>query len=153
MGVKELFLYDPTGEYLDPPLIGLRLQSDGPSLMRPDWGALECRELGLLLRLEFDRLAIFDAKSGTRLLSEAEAAEANTSRFGSTSSQGAGTLRINSRPWSEVYLDGRLIGNTPQMSVRVPAGRYTLRLSNPELGMSKTMIVQVAAGELVQVEQ
>ena len=42
----------------------------------PDWGALECRELDLLLRLEFDRLAIFDAKSGNRLLSEAEAAEA-----------------------------------------------------------------------------
>jgi hypothetical protein len=60
-----------------------------------------------------------------------------------------GTLRINSRPWSEVYLDGRLIGNTPQMGLRVPAGRYTVRLSNPELGMSKTIVVQVAAGEHV----
>ena len=60
-----------------------------------------------------------------------------------------GTLRINSRPWSQVFIDGRLIGNTPQMAVSVPAGRYTVRLSNPELGMSKTIVVQVAAGELV----
>jgi|GEM_PF-6231030 len=60
-----------------------------------------------------------------------------------------GTLRINSRPWSQVFIDGRLIGNTPQMAVSVPAGRYTVRLSNPELGMSKTITIQVAAGELV----
>jgi hypothetical protein len=65
------------------------------------------------------------------------------------SSAALGTLRINSRPWSEVYLDGRLIGNTPQMAVRVPVGRHTVRLSNAELGMSKTIHVQVAAGELV----
>lgn len=58
-------------------------------------------------------------------------------------------LRINSRPWSQVYLDGRLIGNTPQMSLQVPAGRYTVRLANPELGMSKTIFVTVAAGESV----
>jgi hypothetical protein len=60
-----------------------------------------------------------------------------------------GTLRINSRPWSQVFIDGRLIGNTPQMAVSVPAGRYTVRLSNPELGMSKTITIQIAAGELV----
>jgi len=60
-----------------------------------------------------------------------------------------GTLRINSRPWSQVFIDGRLIGNTPQMSLSVPAGRYTVRLTNPELGMSKTFIVHVPAGELV----
>jgi serine/threonine-protein kinase len=66
-----------------------------------------------------------------------------------TTSAPPGTLRINSRPWSQVFIDGRLIGNTPQMAVSVPAGRYTVRLSNPELGMSKTIILQVAAGELV----
>lgn len=66
-----------------------------------------------------------------------------------TTSAPPGTLRINSRPWSQVFIDGRLIGNTPQMAVSVPAGRYTVRLSNPELGMSKTIILQVSAGELV----
>lgn len=67
-----------------------------------------------------------------------------------TAASGApGTLRINSRPWSQVFIDGRLIGNTPQMSVSVPAGSYSVRLSNPELGMSKTFTVHVGAGELV----
>lgn len=60
-----------------------------------------------------------------------------------------GTLRINSRPWSQVFIDGRLIGNTPQMSVPIAAGRHTVRLENPELGMSKTVIVHVTAGEIV----
>lgn len=60
-----------------------------------------------------------------------------------------GTLRLDSRPWSQVYLDGRLIGATPQTGVSVPAGRYTVRLANPELGLSRTFIVHVPAGELV----
>ena len=76
IGVKELFLYDPTADYLDPPLIGHRLQVDGPSLIRPEAGALDCRELGLLLRLESNRLVMLDAKSGQRLLTKAESAEA-----------------------------------------------------------------------------
>ena len=62
---------------------------------------------------------------------------------------GLGTLRINSRPWSQVFIDGRLVGNTPQLGLRLPAGRYTVRLANSELGMSKTLIVNVAAGEFV----
>ena len=33
-----------------------------------------------------------------------------------------GTLRINSRPWSQVYVDGRLIGNTPQMNIPLSLG-------------------------------
>jgi hypothetical protein len=48
-----------------------------------------------------------------------------------------------------VFIDGRLIGNTPQLRLRLPAGRYTVRLANPELGMTKTLIVNVAAGEFV----
>jgi Uma2 family endonuclease len=47
IGVKELFLYDPTQE---------------------------CRELGLVLRLEEGQLVMEDARTGERLLTEAEAA-------------------------------------------------------------------------------
>jgi serine/threonine-protein kinase len=60
-----------------------------------------------------------------------------------------GSLRINSRPWSQVFVDGRLVGNTPQLGVSVPAGRHTIRLFNPEFGMSKTFTVSVAPGESV----
>jgi len=56
-------------------------------------------------------------------------------------------LRINSRPWSQVFVDGQLVGNTPQFGVVVTAGRHTIRLVNPEFDMSKTFTVNVAPGE------
>jgi Uma2 family endonuclease len=77
IGVKELFLYDPTQDWLDPPLQGFRFERGRKVRIPPDTsGALECRELGLLLRLEDGRLALFDARTGERLLTEAQAAEA-----------------------------------------------------------------------------
>jgi serine/threonine-protein kinase len=60
-----------------------------------------------------------------------------------------GTLRINSRPWSQVYVDGKLIGNTPQMSIDVKAGAHNVRLVNSEFSMSKVIELNVAPGEVV----
>ena len=60
-----------------------------------------------------------------------------------------GTLRINSRPWSQVFIDDRLIGNTPQLDISLPAGSHAVRLTNPEFGMSKVFSVRVPAGETV----
>jgi hypothetical protein len=77
IGVKELFLYDPTSDYLEPPLQGFRLGSQGQVRLEPDAsGALECLELGLLLRLERSRLVMEDRSTGKQLLTAAEAAEA-----------------------------------------------------------------------------
>jgi serine/threonine-protein kinase len=58
-------------------------------------------------------------------------------------------VRINSRPWSQVFIDERLIGNTPQLDISLPAGSHTVRLTNPEFGMSKVFSLQVRAGETV----
>lgn len=63
--------------------------------------------------------------------------------------QEPGTLRINSRPWSQLYVDGRLVGNTPQLGLRVSAGEHSLRLVNPQFEMSKTFSIFVGAGETV----
>ncbi len=60
-----------------------------------------------------------------------------------------GTLRINSRPWSQVFVDDRLIGNTPQLDISLPAGSHKVRLTNPEFGMSKVISLHVRAGETV----
>jgi Uma2 family endonuclease len=77
IGVKELFLYDPTQDYLDPPLQGYRLWRGQYRPIRPDAsGALQSRELGIILQLEQSRLVMFDAKTGERLLTEAEAERA-----------------------------------------------------------------------------
>jgi Uma2 family endonuclease len=75
IGVRELFLYDPTADYLKPPLRGLRLEEDnGYVVIEPDSaGNLECRELGLVLRLDGRSLVLLDAQTGLTLLTEAEA--------------------------------------------------------------------------------
>lgn len=77
IGVKEVFLYDPTGDYLQPILQGYRLAEGRPTpIERAPLGALECRELGLLLKLEKRHLVLIDRETGRPLLTEAEAAEA-----------------------------------------------------------------------------
>jgi Uma2 family endonuclease len=74
LGVKEYFLYDPNGEYLRPALQGYRLEGEDYTQLEPDaGGALQSRELGLLLRLEGRDLAMFDAHTGERLQTDAEA--------------------------------------------------------------------------------
>lgn len=58
-----------------------------------------------------------------------------------------GTLRINSLPWAHVFLDGRLLGNTPLRGVSVAAGKHSLRLVNPRFSMVKTSEIDVPTGE------
>ena len=77
IGVKELFLYDPTSDYLNPPLQGFRLEPEGQVRIALDeTGALECQELGLLLRLKGRRLILEDRSTGQPLLTEAESERA-----------------------------------------------------------------------------
>ncbi|MCU0672410.1 MAG: PEGA domain-containing protein [Myxococcota bacterium] len=66
-----------------------------------------------------------------------------------TEAGGSGTLRINSRPWSQVFVDGRLIGNTPQMNISLSAGRHQVTLVNPDFNVRHTISVNVVAGETV----
>jgi hypothetical protein len=58
-----------------------------------------------------------------------------------------GVLRINSRPWSQLFVDGHLVGTTPQLAVDLSAGEHLIRLVNREFGMSKAFRVDVGAGE------
>lgn len=72
--VPEYFMYDPTAEYLNPPLQGFRLADASYCRIEPDAsGALDCEELDLRLRLEGTSLALFDRTTGERLLTESEA--------------------------------------------------------------------------------
>jgi Uma2 family endonuclease len=82
MGVKELILFDPLAEYLDPPLQGFRFV-DGKKLpILPDaTGALESRELGVRLRAEDGELVMYDIATGERLLTGQESAEEEVRRL------------------------------------------------------------------------
>jgi serine/threonine-protein kinase len=58
-----------------------------------------------------------------------------------------GILRVNSRPWSQVFIDGRMIGNTPQLNVPLSPGKHKVKLVNPQLNMSKGFDVTIQAGK------
>ncbi len=58
-----------------------------------------------------------------------------------------GTLSINTLPWSQVSVDGRMIGNTPLMDVQLSAGRHRVTLVNPDLNIRHTVSVTITAGE------
>jgi len=81
LGVPEYFQYDPTRDYLEPPLQGLRLVGKVyqpiPATTSPD-GALVLHSdvLGLELRLEESTLRLYDPTTGQRLLSYQEAEQA-----------------------------------------------------------------------------
>jgi hypothetical protein len=62
---------------------------------------------------------------------------------------GMSTLRVNSLPWSEVFIDGQFVGNTPQTNLPLPAGRHKIKLVNTPLEMSKTISVELKPGEVV----
>jgi hypothetical protein len=60
---------------------------------------------------------------------------------------GEGVLRINSRPWAEIFVDGTPVGNTPQTNLRLPAGAHTVELLNRPMSMNKTLHVVIQPGQ------
>jgi Uma2 family endonuclease len=83
LGVKECFLFDPTQEYLDPPLRGYRLvNGDYEAIAADARGALVSQELGLRLQAVDGQLMMVRLDTGQRLLTaeEARRAEAEARR-------------------------------------------------------------------------
>jgi Uma2 family endonuclease len=74
--IPEYFLYDPTGEYLDPPLQGFRLAGSDYAAIEPSAAVLRSAELGILLRLEQRDLVLIDERTKKVLLTKADAMDA-----------------------------------------------------------------------------
>ena len=78
LGVQEYWQYDPTGDYLNPPLQGLRLEAGAYAPIAaqhlPDGTqALHSGVLGLDVRLEDGRMYFYDVDRGEKLLNHEEA--------------------------------------------------------------------------------
>jgi Uma2 family endonuclease len=81
MGVNEYFLFDPTEEYLDPPLQGYRLAGDGYERLEADEsGVLVSQELGLSLQRQEGTLRFRRLDTGEWLLTPRERAEREAER-------------------------------------------------------------------------
>ena len=77
LGVREYFQYDPTRDYLDPPLQGLELiggryERRPPEELADGTLRLESKVLALELRQEAERLRFYDPGTPSCLLSSAE---------------------------------------------------------------------------------
>jgi Uma2 family endonuclease len=81
LGVQEYFQFDPTGDYLRPALAGYRLVGRSYEPIDPMIGpdgliSVTSEVLGLEARLEGGRLALYDPRTGEKLLSYAESEQA-----------------------------------------------------------------------------
>jgi PEGA domain len=61
-----------------------------------------------------------------------------------------GVLAVNSTPWAELSVNGRVVGNTPQLGLRVAAGRHRLVLARDGFA-AETTWVTVAPGATVKI--
>jgi len=61
-----------------------------------------------------------------------------------------GYLSINSTPWAELSVDGRVIGNTPQLNIRVPAGAHAVELRRNGFETRRTSVT-VGSGSTVRI--
>ena len=81
IGVREYFQYDPTGDYLDPPLKGFRLTEDNyqpiPATTLPDGSlVIPSQTLGLELRVQDNQMRFYEPATGRKLFSGQEAEQA-----------------------------------------------------------------------------
>jgi Uma2 family endonuclease len=78
LGVREYILFDPLGEYLPNPLVGYHLIKGRFKAIKADAdGSLISKELALRLVPEGENLALYDLKTGERLLNLKELHEKN----------------------------------------------------------------------------
>ena len=64
---------------------------------------------------------------------------------------GMGFLKVGSRPWTKVTIDGDDKGNTPQEKIQLPAGKHKLTLSNPQFNINLTQTIEIAPNETTTV--
>lgn len=69
------------------------------------------------------------------------------SRPSDRGSREPGRVTIDARPWCNVSLDGVALGQTPVVNRSIASGTHTVTCTNPELGRSRTVQIEVAPGE------
>jgi serine/threonine-protein kinase len=58
-----------------------------------------------------------------------------------------GFLTIDTSPWSQVSVGGKLLGQTPLVNVKLPAGNQVLTLHNSDQGIDTSYTVSIESGK------
>ncbi|MBN8616589.1 MAG: serine/threonine protein kinase [Deltaproteobacteria bacterium] len=77
--------------------------------------------------------------------------QTTTGGGGNPAPSGPGTVTIAASPWCNVSIDGRAVGETPVVNHTLQSGRHTITCTNPELNVTRTRSVEIAAGENARV--
>ena len=60
---------------------------------------------------------------------------------------GPGALTFDARPWCNVSIDGTAVGQTPIVNRQLPAGRHRITCTNPDLGVTRNVNVEIQPGQ------
>jgi serine/threonine-protein kinase len=58
-----------------------------------------------------------------------------------------GRLRLATNPWTTVFFEGKKLGVTPLVDVKLPPGKHVLRATNPGKGIDGRITVEIRPGE------
>ncbi|MBI5181400.1 MAG: serine/threonine protein kinase [Nitrospirae bacterium] len=62
-----------------------------------------------------------------------------------------GSVTINAVPWADIYIEGEAKGTTPLAGLRLPVGKYSIKLVNQELKTEKVVEVKIEPNETARV--
>ena len=78
----------------------------------------------------------------------ADSGDDGSESAGTASEGGDCSITIGSRPWSEVWIDGRnTTKHTPFADYKVPCGKHKLSFKRPDLQIDHTETISVRAGQ------
>ena len=52
-----------------------------------------------------------------------------------------GRISLNAAPWAEVWIDNRLMGETPLANLEIPIGEHEVVFRNPDLGERRQNVI------------
>jgi len=61
-----------------------------------------------------------------------------------------GTLRVNTRPWTVIYINGERFGTTPQPNIKLDPGKYRITFKRPELKIKVTKRILIESARTVR---
>jgi hypothetical protein len=69
-----------------------------------------------------------------------------------TNVSGTGWIVVNSRPWGDVFIDGKRVGSTPQAFLPLPAGLHRVEVQRDGFRPYMTMVT-IAPGDTSRLTQ
>jgi serine/threonine protein kinase len=89
-----------------------------------------------------------DGTDATSAAGPGRLARAGAAGDDSTASSGGDcTITVGTRPWSEIWIDGKNTGRHTPYSENIPCGRHKLTFKRPDMNLDRTETVNVRSGE------